>query len=374
MTEHSDRNRELTVSDQAAEWFVRLRDRDLSAADRRKYVRWLKHSPSHISEFLRLCQIYGRVKRANLPLKLPEELSNVIELTRRERSDVAPARVEESRFERRPFRLAAVACGLVVAVALGLVARATLFGNTIETEPGEWRRFMLADGSVVRAGPRTLLRYDFDDDRRSIQLESGEALFEVVKDPARPFLVDADVATAQALGTQFGVFRVGNDVTVTVLEGQVAVARGSGLKRLQHAVETNIAVALAANEQVSISDATPGLPLRKDTVDASRELAWTQGLRISAKGMAGDLIREFNQRNRVQIHLDPRLENWYVQGEFDAADPDSLANLMAKDAAIAIIRERPGVLRLVPEAEEVEGTVDEAGLEPNGTPPQTDPI
>lgn len=149
MTEHGDRNLERSVSDQAAEWFVRLRDRDLSAADRRKYVRWLKYSPSHISEFLRLCQIYGRVKRANLPVKLPEELSNVIELPpRAERMDFAPA--NESRHERRPLRLVAIAFGLILVAALGVVARIIFFGDTIETQPGEWRRLMLADGSIVR--------------------------------------------------------------------------------------------------------------------------------------------------------------------------------------------------------------------------------
>ena len=66
MKEH-DEGRVQSVSDQAAEWFIRLRDRDLTMADRRKFVRWLKQSPSHIAEFMRLCQLYGRVKRAKVP-------------------------------------------------------------------------------------------------------------------------------------------------------------------------------------------------------------------------------------------------------------------------------------------------------------------
>lgn len=372
MTEHDDRNLALPVSDQAAEWFVRLRDRDLSAADRRKYVRWLKHSPSHISEFLRLCQIYGRVKRANLPVRLPEGLSNVIELLPRESADVAP--VQESRFERRPLRLAAVACGLVLAAAVGVVTRIALFGSTIETEPGEWRRFTLADGSVVRAGPRTLLRYDFDDQHRSIELESGEALFEVAKDPSRPFLVDAGPVVALAVGTQFGVERIEDTVKVTVLEGQVAVARGTQLKQLQKAVDAKISVALAANEQVSISEATPTAPLRKDKVDASRALAWTRGLKVSARGSAGELIREFNRRNRVQILIDPRIENWHVYGEFDATDPDGLADLMARNSTIAVVREGPGVLRLVPEDDADEAEVETEPATPAQRPAQPDPI
>src|SRR6185295_9415612 len=86
MTEHGDNSPAQSVSDQAAEWFIRLRDRDLSAAERRKYVRWLKQSPSHISEFMRLCQLYGRVKRAKIPSSgcAEQDPSNVIALLQRE--------------------------------------------------------------------------------------------------------------------------------------------------------------------------------------------------------------------------------------------------------------------------------------------------
>ena len=44
MKEH-DEGLQQSVSDQAAEWFIRLRDRDLTMADRRKFVRWLKQAP-----------------------------------------------------------------------------------------------------------------------------------------------------------------------------------------------------------------------------------------------------------------------------------------------------------------------------------------
>jgi transmembrane sensor len=356
MTEHGDPNVQLPVSDQAAEWFVRLRDRDLSAADRRKYVRWLKHSPSHISEFLRLCQIYGRVKRANLPVKLPEDLSNVIELLpREERADLTPA--NDSQYERRPWRVAAVACGLVLAAVVGVVARVAVFGNTIETEPGEWRRFTLADGSVVRAGPRTALRFDFGDDRRFVELTSGEAVFEVAKDASRPFVVDSGPYAVRAVGTEFGVQRLDHTVTVTVAEGRVAIGSSVDLKRLQNAVDERVSVALAAGEQIRISDTGPSLPLRQDKVgkvDVNRALAWTRGQKIVATGYVGDLISEFNRRNSVQIHIDPRFEDedwekWTVGGEFDATDPNALVELIAADPTIAVVRESPRVLKLVPE-------------------------
>ena len=90
MKEH-DEGLAQSVSDQAAEWFIRLRDRDLTRSDRRKFVRWLKQSPSHIAEFMRLCNLYGRVKRAKVPTLLPEEeASNVIQLVQREPAPLEP--------------------------------------------------------------------------------------------------------------------------------------------------------------------------------------------------------------------------------------------------------------------------------------------
>src|ERR1044072_1731101 len=99
MKEH-DEGLAQSVSDQAAEWFIRLRDRDLTTADRRKFVRWLKQSPNHIAEFMRLCNLYGRVKRAKVPTLLAEEAgaSNVIALTQHEAERFEPQPEEQPRF------------------------------------------------------------------------------------------------------------------------------------------------------------------------------------------------------------------------------------------------------------------------------------
>lgn len=74
------------VSDEAAEWLVCLRDGDLNIGARRRYVRWLKYSPSHISEFLRVARLYRGLRSAKLPMSAaaPSEPSNVIELARDE--------------------------------------------------------------------------------------------------------------------------------------------------------------------------------------------------------------------------------------------------------------------------------------------------
>ena len=61
----------------------------------------------------------------------------------------------------------------------------------IETQASEWRSLTLNDGSFVSVGPHTQLRDRFGERQRLLSLSSGEALFQVAKDPSRPFIVDA---------------------------------------------------------------------------------------------------------------------------------------------------------------------------------------
>src|SRR3546814_12775466 len=49
-------------------------------------------------------------------------------------------------------------------------------------------------------------------------------MFDVARDPSRPFVVNAGVGTVTALGTRFKVQRSENRVSVTLLEGAVGIA------------------------------------------------------------------------------------------------------------------------------------------------------
>lgn len=53
------------VSDQAADWAVRLNE-GLSSADRLKYVHWLKQSPDHVHAMLELGLLEGLLRGSDL--------------------------------------------------------------------------------------------------------------------------------------------------------------------------------------------------------------------------------------------------------------------------------------------------------------------
>jgi transmembrane sensor len=339
-----DEGRAPSVNDQAAEWFIRLRDRDLTIADRRKFVRWLKQSPSHIAEFMRLCQLYGRVKRAKVPTLTPDEVgSNVIPLVQLE-----PAPAEEVRspiFSMRGVRFAAAACCLAL---VGVIANIALSSNTIETHASEWRTVQLADGSVVSAGPNTVVQVDYSQETRRISLQRGEAMFKVTKDESRPFIVNAGSAIARAVGTRFGVERLEDRVLVTVAEGRVAVVRSEQAAALEHAVDLSVATALGADEGVEIRINTPTVPLHVEKVNSALALAWASGQMILQRETVGEAVAEFNRRNRLQILIDdPEIANGHLCCVFDAGDPETFADLITRMGDdIVLVREGANTLRI----------------------------
>lgn len=98
------------------------------------------------------------------------------------------------------------------------------------TAPMELR---LEDGTVITLGKNSKLSYParFQKQKREVFL-SGEAFFNVMKDPSRPFLVYANETVTKVLGTSFEIraFENGQDVTVHVRTGRVSVYKQSRIQ------------------------------------------------------------------------------------------------------------------------------------------------
>ena len=98
--------------------------------------------------------------------------------------------------------------------------------KTVTTNPGARSRLTLPDGStvVLNADSRLTYNEDFTGDTREIQL-SGEAYFDVAKDPHRPFLIHTKTIDIKVLGTAFNVRSYDNERTTEtdLLQGAVEV-------------------------------------------------------------------------------------------------------------------------------------------------------
>lgn len=89
------------------------------------------------------------------------------------------------------------------------------------TAPGERRLVALADGTRVELDGATTLAAGVA--QRSVTLVGGEAAFDVVHDPARPFTVALGASRVRVLGTAFDVRRDPGLTEVSVARGLVAL-------------------------------------------------------------------------------------------------------------------------------------------------------
>lgn len=251
----------------------------------------------------------------------------------------------------------ALAATILLAVgAMGLWLAAAR--NSYQTEIGEQRAVVLADGSRIHLNTSTRIRVDFDQHVRRVELQEGEALFEVAKAAARPFEVVAGKRAITALGTSFVVRRDAQRLAVTLVEGKVAV---------HDLDELGVSAPARAREnpEPHQSSRRPDAPIDRGSRDLilspgdrltiaagrssaidhpalSRLTAWQRGLVVLDAALLNEAIEEMNRYNRTKIVLvdgtvDEALPR--ISGAFRVGDPASFARALATTYGLGVKRE-----------------------------------
>jgi transmembrane sensor len=98
--------------------------------------------------------------------------------------------------------------------------------NQISTRNGSRTKIDLPDGSSVWLNAGSKLEYDksFGNELREVHL-TGEAYFDVVKNPDKPFIVNTKAAKVKVLGTAFNVrcYPEDNKIETSLIHGSVEV-------------------------------------------------------------------------------------------------------------------------------------------------------
>lgn len=143
---------------------------------------------------------------------------------------------------------------------------------------GQSVEVFLEDGSMVRLKPNSSLSYPehFVTDKREVYL-TGEAFFEVAKNPNKPFLVYYNNIVTRVLGTSFSIKtnQNTNNVEVSVRTGRVQVSENTLLTKGSSSKETARSVILVPNQktlynpsrhdfEVTLADTIHSLPGNHD--------------------------------------------------------------------------------------------------------------
>lgn len=324
---------------EAAQWFNRLRAADVSSTDRHAHQAWLEADPEHYAAW---AEVEG----------LWQSLDGVELWARR---DLAQLNLQQSADNRKRaamwFRNTAAAAVAAV-VLMGILVLPNIAtqdvsdsGTQYKTVVAEQHKVALEDGSIIHLNIASTAQVRYSDEIREVVLSEGEALFDVVHDPNRPFVVSARNSKVIVIGTRFAVRLDSEDVRVTVVEGKVAIAPSETLNpRKIGRVARDLRMDLES-DRIFVE---PGRQAELDVrgrlttmrnVDASRELSWQEGKLVFDGVPLREVALELSRYGAVEVRVANEVPDHPVTGIIQIRATEKMVDLLSQVVPVTAVRE-----------------------------------
>lgn len=296
------------IDELASDWLAQRDSGNWTDEDQRRFDQWLDESPLHRVAYLRIEHAWERSERLTvLGAGIPPGAA------------APPSTVAASSGR----WVQAVAAGILLITALGVSYHFWPNGLHYRTAVGGLASVPMPDGSTVTLNTDSEIRVAVTETERRVELEQGEAFFEVAKDPTRPFVVRAGNKRVIAVGTKFSVRRDAGDIEVVVTEGKVRVETAGGNS-------SGLAEQLVAGTIAQASDAGVLLQTRP-LAEARESLSWRQGVLVFHQMTLADASAEFNRYNTRKIVIeDPGVAALHVAGSFRANNVEAFVRLLER--------------------------------------------
>jgi transmembrane sensor len=206
------------LTETATKWFLRMQHAEPTHPDRAQFEAWLLDNPSHAEEY-------------NAVAELWDDFDNKDNL-----KALAQAIDQKEFFDKskRIKRNQKVVNGLLGLVLVGFTCLLSFQGYqhwllrptshlAQVTQVGEQLSQTFEDGSEILMNGNSEIEVTYYRNKRLVKLVRGEAIFNVTKNPDRPFIVDSGYGKVTVLGTRFAVNRMDQLIRVSVDHGCVRV-------------------------------------------------------------------------------------------------------------------------------------------------------
>lgn len=195
--------------------------------------------------------------------------------------------------------------------------------QTRASKPDAIEKVLLADGTLVWLKPGSRLTYpaSFTGATREVSLE-GEALFEVAKDAAHPFLIRCGELTTAVLGTSFNIRSTPEHTEVFVLTGKVSVTSQS----------THENVELLPRESVVYAHATRQLQKVGQQEETKAEV-YTHGTEYSMlfeNITLAEIARRIEGKFNVRMTLEGPLDSCKIAADFTDQSLQNTLDIIAE--------------------------------------------
>lgn len=284
------------IESEAALWLARIDNDALTDEERAQFADWYRASPLHAAALEKLCALWDGDLAAALSTKIAADCDN---------EPAMPAQTGGKWSARVLVGSMAAGLALVVAVFALVLSdpEEAGFSKAYQTAANEQQTIELPDGSRMVLNTGSSVRVDMSAGERLISLDRGEAFFVVAHDTSRPFRVLTPMGSATALGTQFTVRLVENELGVVVTEGRVAVREGNAQTDVKLAEATQGSIELTAGQSAALGLETQTVSrLAPDKL--ARATDWQDGV-LSFRGERLDIVAaEMEQYSGLTIDIE----------------------------------------------------------------------
>lgn len=365
MSEFTDKMTPL--ESEAWDWIVRLdADEPLNEREKSKLTEWLSRSPAHVEQLSTLNEFWGN------PI-LIELLAPSKKFNKRSR--------QERIFRVKPafafsFSFILSLLGLLLwwnnpFTSLNMTASTNKVNHIYNTQIGQQKSFVLADGSNIVLNADSQLQASFSDTSRNIWLVKGEAHFSVAKDKTRPFNVFAANGRVQAVGTAFSVDVAQSEMEILVTEGQIALALTTQKNSVTNLTEAFARSNLDAGlynknmqditfmgagdylkfssssdfEQTKLSIKNNIKQLSDSQIEAKQ--AWKKGELMFTGQSLIDVVQQLKRYSTTQIIIaDPSLAELKIGGRFKFNQLDTLLKNLELNFDLTVRETSPGQITI----------------------------
>ena len=337
------------IEEEAASWLIKL-DGDVSpsAYELQSFREWLAHSDSHAKTFQRYSKFWANeAVLAELAIPL---------------NPICKHGIFSRHFWGNSFKsfqqlagAGALAFTLVIAVLVSqsyfnpVNNHGTAVDIAYQTVVGEQRTHTLADGSVVLLNTDTQLKVVYTELQRKIILLKGEAHFDVVSEPERPFEVYAGSGMVRAVGTAFTVYLTEDTIEVLVSEGKVdltdvvsepLINKGARLIGMSvPVIEPERLGSLEAGQSAMFHGGKINRLQTLNELELERQQSWRSGVLTFVGEPLSQVVAEINRYTFMQVEIvDPTLKNIEVGGRFKVADIGGVFDVLEAEFGIQVSR------------------------------------
>ncbi len=178
--------------------------------------------------------------------------------------------------------------------------------QTVQVPSGVQTNFILPDGSHIWLNSGSVLKYpnSFRGRLRQVEL-TGEAYFDIARDPHRPFIVNAGTVNIEVKGTKFDVINYADDPQLEVIleSGQVSLYSG-------HNGENKPIVSMKPGERATYNKSLNTTSINK--VDVEKYTLWKDGVLIFRDDPIYEVTKKLSHKFNVDIELQNPDINEYV--------------------------------------------------------------